>query len=309
MSDDQAVIAAHLNRHLGRPQIVRPGVIPRDVHVIPPRRGRRHWVLHTVGARAHLLEGHRAHHAELVMSLSEEWNPRELWPIRVLRNVSRAIDFAGETPREGDVYFNPGDSGRACPDVFALLIARSRQLGKRAEFLTASGATTVVYALLALTEFDHKRRVAGQLRIDDLPEVIAWVPPKPRLVLHRFTNLDMVEVHVRTRYGPLVYVYFGEKFHGLFADHRLGRRLLGRAPVIDEAVEDAVAWQHILFRPAVEAALRWARGRERVYRDCDYPLGHPEMCWREFSHGPQPELPELPDLQGHARPLPWSRLT
>jgi len=115
MSDDQAVIAAHLERYLGRAQTVRPGMIPRAVHVIPPRRVRRHWVLHTVGARAHLLEPAGA--------------------VAPTRAPEHAIDIAGKTPREGDVYFNPGDSGRACPDVFALLIARSRQLGKQAELV------------------------------------------------------------------------------------------------------------------------------------------------------------------------------
>ncbi|WP_170319939.1 suppressor of fused domain protein [Polyangium spumosum] len=299
-------MAAYFKRRLGRAQVVRRETIPSDVHVIPPCKRRRHWILHTMGMSAYVLKGRMDVRMELVMSVSEAWDPRHEWPVRMLCKASRAIVTAGKAPVEGATFLNSREDMRRSPDVFALVLARSRQLRKHAQLRTVSGNEFVVYALYPLTAEELAKFRGFQLDVNELPKVLAWVPPKPRLVLHRFNDRDMIEVHVRTRYGPLVYVYFGDTFHGLFADHRLGRRVLGRARVIDEAVEDAVAWQHILFRPAIEAALGWARGREREYRDCDYPLGHPEMCWREFYHGPQPELPELPELGGYARPFPWS---
>lgn len=123
----------------------------------------------------------------------------------------------------------------------------------------------------------------------------------PRLVLHRYRDRFMVEVYVSTRFGPLIFVFFarsngrGVRIRDLFVDCYKGTRWLGRAQVIDEKTRDDVCWQHVLFLPLVRRAVAWAT-RRNVSPRCWCPVGHPEKCWGT-NHGPQPELPDLPELR------------
>jgi hypothetical protein len=164
-------VAAHFERHLGRARLVVrdwPGaLVPRHVFGAPPREGRPHWVLHTLGASVLGLEGHNGEnrHSEFMMSLPEDWVPSEKWPAYMLQRASRAIVNVGKAPDEGGVFFNSAEPIPGSPHVFALLVAPSRQL--------PSGGSVEIHAMYPLTYDEWRRHMEQQLDITALPEVIA----------------------------------------------------------------------------------------------------------------------------------------
>ncbi|MRG97826.1 suppressor of fused domain protein [Polyangium spumosum] len=167
---DEASIAAHFERHLGRAQLVlrdRPGaLVPRHVYGAPPCQGRRHWVLHTMGVSLLSLEGRKGEyrHFEFMMSLPDDWIPSERWPAYMLQRASRAIVGVGKAPGDGGVFFNSAECSQGSSHVFALLVAPSRQL-------PAAGPVEV-YAMYPLTYDAWLRHRERQLDIATLPEVV-----------------------------------------------------------------------------------------------------------------------------------------
>ena len=81
----------------------------------------------------------------------------------------RAIISVGKAPADGDVFFNSAEPIAGSPHVFALLVARSRQLGTHAQFRAPSGSLVEIYAMYPLTFDDGRRHREGQLDIATLP--------------------------------------------------------------------------------------------------------------------------------------------
>ncbi len=181
MNNDTA-ITAHFERHLGRARLVlqdlRGVFSPKHVYGAPPCKGRPHWVRHTKGASIHTLEGRRGEerHVEFVMSLPKDWSLSEKWPAHMFHRASCAIVTVGKAPVDGDVFVNSAESIRGSPKVFALLVARSRQLGEHAQFRVPSDRLIEVYAMYPLTYDEHRRHQDYQLDIATLPEVIEQWP-------------------------------------------------------------------------------------------------------------------------------------
>ena len=175
---DDAAIAAHFERHLGKADVVYQdarGVFgPTYVYGAPPCVSRPHWVLHTRGSSAFTLEGRSGEerHVEFVMSLADTWTPDERWPAFIFRRACQAILFQGKAPVDGDVFLNSAESIPGSPHVFALLVARSRQLGDNACFRVPSGRLVEVYAMYALTFDAYRRHERHELDVAALPEVV-----------------------------------------------------------------------------------------------------------------------------------------
>ncbi|MRG98193.1 hypothetical protein [Polyangium spumosum] len=175
---DDAAIAAHFERHLGPAEVVyedASGIFgPKQVYGVRPCEARPHWVLHTRGSSVFTLEGRSGEERrfEFVMSLPDTWNPGERWPAYIFRRACQAILFVGKAPADGGVFTNSAESIPGSPHVFALLVARSRQLGDDACFRVSSGRLVEIYAMYALTFDDFRKHQRHELDIATLPEVV-----------------------------------------------------------------------------------------------------------------------------------------
>jgi hypothetical protein len=175
---DGAAIGAHFERHLGPAEVVyedASGIFgPKHVYGVRPREARPHWILHTRGSSVFALEGRsgEARHVEFVMSLPDTWAPGKRWPAYIFRRACQAILFEGKAPADGDVFTNSAESIPGSPHVFALLVARSRQLGANACFRLSSGRLVEIYAMHALTFDDFRKNQRHELDVATLPEVV-----------------------------------------------------------------------------------------------------------------------------------------
>jgi len=168
MLDDREAIHAHFTLHVGESAFAvlddGPVLFPTPIYYsIPPSDRRPYWVLHTNGMSVYTLEGssggYAPRHAEFVMSLAANWDPSHDWPRYVLRSVARVVAAHYEVPLDGEVYVNTCDAERGSEEVFALVMAPSRQFGDAWLFRAPSGQKIGIYAMYPITTDQYLGRL------------------------------------------------------------------------------------------------------------------------------------------------------
>ncbi|MDC3960745.1 hypothetical protein KEG38_43230 [Polyangium jinanense] len=107
-----------------------------------------------------------------MMSLAANWDPSHDWPRYVLRSIARVVATHYEVPLDGEVYVNTCDVEPGSEEVFALVIAPSRQLGKAWLFRTPSGCKVGIYAMYPIPIDQYLDRLKRPIDVAALPEVI-----------------------------------------------------------------------------------------------------------------------------------------